>query len=154
MYQFSYTWSHCIDSAYTYGGLGFNNVSSANTNPYNWNADKGTCGFDLRHNISANAVYVLPFKGNRLVEGWQITGIEAWHTGVPFSLGEGDQADLGNNFDNPRPNYVAGCNVYANQNVRPSGTTPSVSLPRPMARSATWEETPSSDRATWRLTWA
>ncbi len=34
VYQFSYTYSHCIDSAYTYGGLGFNNVSSAITNPY------------------------------------------------------------------------------------------------------------------------
>jgi outer membrane receptor protein involved in Fe transport len=117
VYQFSYTWSHCIDSAYTYGGLGFNNTSSANTNPYDFNADKGPCSYDLRHNISANAVYVLPFKGNRFVEGWQITGIEAWHTGVPFSLGEGDQAVLGNNFDNPRPDYVAGCDVYANQNV-------------------------------------
>jgi len=117
VFQFSYTWSHCIDSAYTYGGLGFNNSSSANTNPYDWNADKGACSFDLRHNIAANAVYVLPFKGNRLVEGWQLTGIQSWHTGVPFSLGEGDQADLGNNFDNPRPNYVAGCDVYANQNV-------------------------------------
>ncbi len=117
MFQFSYTYSHCIDSAYTYGGLGFNNVTSANTNPYDWSIDRGTCSYDLRHNISANAVYSLPFKGNRLVEGWQITGVQAWHTGVPFSLGEGDQADLGNNFDNPRPNYVAGCDVYANQNV-------------------------------------
>ncbi len=117
VFQFSYTWSHCIDSAYSYGGLGFNNVTSAITNPYDWNAEKGACSFDLRHNINANAVYVLPFKGNRFVEGWQITGIEAWHTGVPFSLGEGDQADLGNNFDNPRPNYISGCNVYANQNV-------------------------------------
>jgi hypothetical protein len=51
------------------------------------------------------------------VEGWQITGIEAWHTGVPFSLGEGTQPYLNNNFDTPRPNYVYGCNVYANQNV-------------------------------------
>jgi len=117
VFQFSYTWSHCIDSAYTYGGLGFNNVSSANTNPYNWNNDIGPCSYDLRHNISGNAVYMLPFKGNRLKEGWQLTGVQAWHTGVPFSLGEGDQADLGNNFDNPRPNVVGGCNVYANQNV-------------------------------------
>jgi outer membrane receptor protein involved in Fe transport len=117
VYQFSYTWSHCIDSAYTYGGLGFNNVSSAVTNPYDWNADKGACSFDLRHNIAANAVYVLPFKGNRFVEGWQFSVVQAWHTGVPFSLGEGDQADLGNNFDNPRPNYVSGCDVYANQSV-------------------------------------
>jgi len=117
VFQFSYTYSHCIDNSYAYAGLGANNVTSANTNPYNWSVDKGNCSFDLRHNISANAVYVLPFKGNRWVEGWQITGIQAWHTGVPFSLGEGPLPFLGNNFDNPRPNYVAGCNVYANQNV-------------------------------------
>jgi outer membrane receptor protein involved in Fe transport len=117
VFQFSYTYSHCIDSAYTYGGLGFNNVSSAITNPYAWNNDVGNCSYDLRHNISGNVVYILPFKGNRLKEGWQLTGIQAWHTGIPFSLGEGDQADLGNNFDNPRPNVIAGCNPYANQSV-------------------------------------
>jgi len=117
VYQVSYTYSHCIDSGYTYGGLGFNNVTSAITNPYNYNAEKGPCSYDLRHVIAGNLVYLLPFKGNRLKEGWQFTAIQAWHTGVPFSLGEGDQADLGNNFDNPRPNVVAGCDVYANQNV-------------------------------------
>jgi outer membrane receptor protein involved in Fe transport len=117
VFQFSYTWSHCIDGSYAYAGLGGNNVTSSNTNPYDWAADKGNCSFDLRQVIAANAVYVLPFKGNRLVEGWQITGIEAWHTGVPFSLGEGTQPYLDNNFDTPRPNYVAGCDVYADQNV-------------------------------------
>ncbi len=115
VYQFSYTWAHCIDSAYSYGGLGFNNVTSSITNPYDWNSDKGDCSFDLRQNISFNAVYMFPFKGNRLVSGWQLSGLTAWHTGVPFSLGEGDQMDTGNTFDAERPNYVAGCNVYANQ---------------------------------------
>ncbi len=47
-----------------------------------------------------------------------MSGLLAWHTGVPFSLSEGDQADLQNNFDSERPNYVAGCNVYANQSVQ------------------------------------
>jgi hypothetical protein len=122
VYQFAYTYSHCIDSAYTYGGLGFNNVTSAITNPYDWNADKGNCSFDLRHNVSFNTVYMLPFKGNRLKEGWQVSGVTSWHTGVNYSLGEGDQADLGNTFDSERPNFVPnapGCNdnVYANQNV-------------------------------------
>src|SRR5205823_6498482 len=60
VFHFSYTYSHCIDSAYTYGGLGFNNTSSANTNPYFWGNDVGNCSYDLRHNISANAVYLLP----------------------------------------------------------------------------------------------
>jgi hypothetical protein len=115
VYQFSYTYSHCIDSAYSYGGLGFNNVTSSITNPYNWNSDRGDCSFDLRHNITANAVYMFPFKGNRWKEGWQFSAITSWHTGVPFSIGEGDQMDTGNTFDSERPNYVAGCNVYANQ---------------------------------------
>lgn len=117
VFQFSYTYSHCIDSAYTFAGLGGNNGSSAITNPYDWNTDRGNCSFDLRQNISANAVYLLPFHGNRWKEGWQFTVIQAYHTGVPFTLTEGDQADLGNNFDSERPNYVSGCNVYANQNV-------------------------------------
>jgi hypothetical protein len=115
IYQFAYTYSHCIDSAYTYGGLGFNNASSAITNPYDWNADKGNCSFDLRQNVSLNAVYVFPFKGNRFKEGWQLSGITSWHSGVPFSLSEGDQADLQNSFDSERPNQVSGCDVYANQ---------------------------------------
>ncbi len=129
VFQFSYTYSHCIDNSFAYAGLGGNNVTSANTNPYDWAVDKGNCSFDLRHNISANAVYLLPFKGNRFVEGWQITGIQTWHTGVPFSLGEGAQPYLNNNFDTPRPNYIAGCNVYAGQNVHqwynPACFTPS-----------------------------
>ena len=115
VYQFSYTWSHCIDDSYAYAGLGGNNVTSAITNPYDWNADKGNCGYDIRHNITANAVYMLPFKGNRWKEGWQVSGITSWRSGIPFSLGEGDQMDTGNFFDSERPNYVGGCNVYANQ---------------------------------------
>jgi hypothetical protein len=115
VYQFSYTWSHCIDDSYAYAGLGGNNVTSSITNPYDWNADKGNCGYDIRHNITANAVYMLPFKGNRWVEGWQLSGITSWRTGIPFSLGEGDQMDTGNFFDSERPNYVGGCNIYANQ---------------------------------------
>jgi len=115
--QFSYTWSHCLDYAYTYAGLGFNNSSSATTNPYDYNSDYGNCSFDLRQDINASVVYMLPFHGSRWVEGWQLSGIQTWHTGVPFALSEGDQADLGNSFDTERPNQIAGCNVYANQSV-------------------------------------
>lgn len=49
-------------------------------------------------------------------EGWQFSAITSWHTGVPFSIGEGDQMDTGNTFDAERPNLIAGCNLYANQN--------------------------------------
>ena len=78
-------------------------MTSSITNPYDWNADKGNCSFDLRHNISGNVVYLLPFKGNRLVEGWQVSGISSWHTGVTFSIGEGDQTDSGEHLRQRAP---------------------------------------------------
>jgi hypothetical protein len=56
--------------------------------------------------ISASAIYLLPFHRNRWNEGWQLTAIQAFHTGVPFEPGEGDQAGLQNIFDNEHPNYV------------------------------------------------
>jgi hypothetical protein len=34
-----------------------------------------------------------------------------------FLSGRGTQPYLNNNFDTPRPNDIAGCDVYANQNV-------------------------------------
>jgi len=112
----SYVYSHCTDGAYTYGGLGGNNGTSAWTNPYNGKAERGNCGFDIRHNLSLNVVYLLPFKGNRVVQGWQLSGIELWRTGVPMVVDIGyDRALLSNAFDAERPNVIAGCNETAGQ---------------------------------------
>ncbi len=116
--NFSYVYSHCIDGAYTYGGLGGNNGTSAWTNPYDGSRERGNCGFDIRHNLTLNLVYRLPFHGNRFVEGWQISGIEAYRTGVPLSVGIGyDRALLSNNFSSVRPDVIAGCDVTANQSA-------------------------------------
>jgi hypothetical protein len=112
----SYTYSHCVDLAYTYGGLGGNNGTSNWNNPYDGSTDKGSCSYDIRHNLTFNAVYRLPFKGNRLVEGWQLSGIESWHTGVPFTvLSYNGRDGLGNNFATSRPNIIAGCDITAGQ---------------------------------------
>jgi hypothetical protein len=46
----------------------------------------------------------LPFHGNRIVEGWQITGILAANTGLPFNVTDG--VDQSNQITGvPRPNY-------------------------------------------------
>jgi hypothetical protein len=42
--------------------------------------------FDVRHRVSFQAAYELPFKGNRLVEGWQINVVEQAQTGGPFNI--------------------------------------------------------------------
>jgi len=114
----SYVYSHCTDGAYTYGGLGGNNGTSAWTNPYDGSRENGNCGFDIRHNLTLNIVYRLPFHGNRLIEGWQVSGIESYRTGVPISIGIGyDRALLSNNFSSVRPDVIAGCDQTANQSV-------------------------------------
>src|SRR6266853_5482711 len=115
----SYVYSRCTDGAYTYGGLGGNNGTSSWTNPYDGTRERGLCGFDIRHNLSLNVVYRLPFRGNRLVEGWQVSGIELFRTGVPISVGIGyDRALLSNNFSSQRPDVIAGCDQTANQSVQ------------------------------------
>lgn len=42
--------------------------------------------FDTRNRISGNVIYLLPFKGNRLVSGYQVSGIVQWQTGNPLNL--------------------------------------------------------------------
>jgi hypothetical protein len=112
----SYTLSHCVDLAYTYGGLGGNNGTSTWFNPYDGSRDKGTCSFDVQNNLTVNAVYRLPFTANRFVSGWQLSGIESYRTGVPFTPVVGfDNAHLLNNFTGSLPNLVPNCDVYANQ---------------------------------------
>ena len=60
-----------------------------------------------------NGLYALPFKGNRLVTGWQLSGILSAYDGVPLNANVGfDRADFSSG-NSPRPNYVAGCNPYA-----------------------------------------
>ncbi len=46
----------------------------------------GLSDFDTRHRVSANAIYELPFKGNRLVEGFRLSTITQWQTGNPLNI--------------------------------------------------------------------
>jgi hypothetical protein len=107
--QLSYTWSHCTDigSAFT-GGEGGNN--GFNQNPYNMNeGDKGDCSFDIRQALRVNGLYNLPFHGNLIVSGWQLSGIETVSTGPPISptMGFDNMGDVSG--ATPRPNVVLGC---------------------------------------------
>jgi hypothetical protein len=109
--QFSYTYSHCLD--YASGTFGLEEGATGLLNPYDPRYDYGNCNFDLRQNLVANVLYALPFHGNRLVEGWQVTGIFSARSGMPFSISDGfDQAGLFNNVASTRPNVTAGCNPY------------------------------------------
>ena len=142
--QVSYSYSECVDiSSGSWGGEGGTNASNA----YDLQADRGPCNFQVRHNLTTNGLYQFPFKGNLLVEGWQIGGIFYFSTGAPFTVsGFSDSAfDLGGG--NVRANYSAGnpgCNSQpTNFRVTPTGTfyvnpacftSPSIGEPGNMGR--------------------
>ncbi|HYL75566.1 MAG TPA: TonB-dependent receptor [Bryobacteraceae bacterium] len=80
--QFStyYTWSKSID----YNSR--NNQGLTVQDSYNVRNDRGLSDFDARHRGVISGVYELPFKGNRLVEGWEIATIVQLQTGNPMNF--------------------------------------------------------------------
>ncbi|MEK7831425.1 MAG: hypothetical protein AAB401_10095, partial [Acidobacteriota bacterium] len=92
-------------------GLEGNAANSQQLNPYDQTTEKGFCGFDVRHNYTGNVVYLLPFKGNPLVTGWQVSLIASARTGQPFTVLTGfDRASIGGAATS-RPNLVAGAST-------------------------------------------
>jgi hypothetical protein len=49
------------------------------------NTGYGPSDFDTRHRFSLNGTYELPFHGNRLAEGWQVTGVLQLQSGNPLA---------------------------------------------------------------------
>ena len=92
--QVNYTYSHCIDNGSFASSL--EEWAQLMTDRYNPRYDYGSCNFDVRHNFSANGLYALPFKGNRLVEGWQLSTIIGIHSGLPLNVYNGNANDPGN----------------------------------------------------------
>ncbi len=77
-FNFNYNYSKSLDT----GSLSGTVLQDA-TRPY---LNYGPSDYDTRSRISVNAIYALPFKGNRLVAGWQISGISQWQTGNPLNI--------------------------------------------------------------------
>ena len=46
----------------------------------------GPSDFDVRHRVSVNASYDLPFSGNRWKDGWQVVVVEQAQTGNPLNV--------------------------------------------------------------------
>jgi hypothetical protein len=125
--QLNYTWSRCVDDGSFASSL--EEFAQLVTDRYNESYDYENCTFDIRHNISGNVLYSLPFKGNRLVEGWQISSIVGIHTGLPLNVYNSgiqfsDPADLGTQWGS-RANYsfAPGCSPNHLVKKRISPTT-------------------------------
>jgi hypothetical protein len=55
-------------------------------NSYNIRGDRGLSDFNTPQRVVLSGVYTLPFKGNRLTEGWEITLIEQAQAGQPINF--------------------------------------------------------------------
>ena len=101
--QISYTYSHCLtNSIGYYGDIGQAAPSSAYwQNLYNPGAEWGSCFFDLHHNLTAHAVYSLPFGRGRkyaahinpvvsaAISDWNVAGIYTFRGGFPLTAVDG-----------------------------------------------------------------
>jgi hypothetical protein len=102
--QVSYTFSKCLSTGDAYLGSLAGNAPNINSNPYDFSVDRSLCAYNVEHALRLNTLVALPFHGNRIVEGWQITGILAANTGLPFNVTDG--VDQSNQITGvPRPNY-------------------------------------------------
>ena len=115
--QVSYTWAKSIDNGSGSFGLdGGTNIG----NPFALGNERGRSNFDRTHNFRVSGVYAVPFKANsawgKLVEGWQLTGIYSYLSGSPVSPGSAQFIVHNSNGSNTgRPDLVAGCNLYPDQ---------------------------------------
>jgi hypothetical protein len=109
--QVAYTFSRCIDDG-AYGLGSFTaNAPALWTNPYNQSPDKSRCSYDLTHVLSVNGLWAIPLHGNRIVEGWQLSGILRSSSGIPFTVNDGVDAS-GLSVTSVRPNVIPGCHQF------------------------------------------
>ncbi|HMG36895.1 MAG TPA: carboxypeptidase regulatory-like domain-containing protein [Blastocatellia bacterium] len=87
-----------FNASYTFSkSLDFNSLNSQGVvvqDSNNVRGDYGLSDFDARHRFVVSAIYELPFKGNRLVEGWQVTTIAQLQSGNPVNLFVGTALQL------------------------------------------------------------
>ena len=103
-----YTFSKSLDDASGYG---------EQINPYNPRLSRGLSAFDSTHNFVLSYSYSLPLDllggPKRLTNGWQVSGITRFATGLPVTLVEQDDHSLqGTSFGGPiilsadTPNFI------------------------------------------------
>ncbi|HST51926.1 MAG TPA: TonB-dependent receptor [Pyrinomonadaceae bacterium] len=76
----SYTWSKSID----YNSLNSQGIIVQNS--YDLRNSRGLSDYDARHRFVFSTIYGLPFRGDRLVNGWQLGAIVQAQSGNPVNI--------------------------------------------------------------------
>jgi hypothetical protein len=125
LFQTNYMWSHGITDASIGAGesVAIQNMSCRA-------CDRSSSNIDVRHNLTTNAVYELPFGrgkrfltdgvASRIFGGWELAGIAYARTGLPVNITMSRKASAlpDGNTSSQRPNLVPGVPIYAaNQTI-------------------------------------
>ena len=94
-----YTYSKSLDDASGFG---------ESVNPFDARLSRSLSSFDLRHNFVVSYTYNLPFRKlggpRQLVDGWQLSGITTFSSGIPVYVFENDDRSLlGTTLAGPLP---------------------------------------------------
>ncbi len=125
LFQANYMWSHGITDASIGSGesVAFQNQSCRG-------CDRSSTNIDVRHNVTINGVYELPFGpgkhllnsglASQILGGWEVAGIASARTGLPLNVTMSRKASAlpDGNTSSQRPNLVPGVPIYAaNQTI-------------------------------------
>jgi len=125
LFQANYMWSHGITDASIGSGesVAFQNQSCRA-------CDRSSTNIDVRHNVTINGVYELPFGpgkhllnsglASQMLGGWEVAGIASARTGLPLNVTMSRKASAlpDGNTSSQRPNLVPGVPIYAaNQTI-------------------------------------
>jgi len=117
-------------ASYTFGkSMDLSSSIQEQVNPYNYREEYAPSAFDIKHNFVVSYNYELPFAKlsgteNRMTDGWALSGITRFATGLPVtfaSFGDNALVYVQNNGVNSvsidLPNYTPG-NLQINHNPR------------------------------------
>jgi len=116
-FQVAYTWGHTISN------VPVTSFTTATTDPFNYDLDRGDADLDRRHTFITNVVYVLPsFRewgkaAHYFLGDWQLNGIYTFLGGVPIDVLSGANTAGLEAQSTQRPDLVPGVPLYLNNGI-------------------------------------
>jgi hypothetical protein len=134
-YTVNYTYGKAMTNSLGNYSLNVNGFSGAFENYYNSGADDGPAGYDIKHNLSATAVYALPFGRGKeyfssssrvldeVIGGWKLSTAAVAYSGFPEVITGGSSNS--NSYGSNRVNQYRKLKVVGRTNENWFGTDPS-----------------------------
>ncbi len=102
MFKVNYTFSRSLD---TFSDEGRYQIEHDQSRPF---LNRALSDFHRQHRLIASGVWDLPFRGNRWIDGWTVSGIVTLQSGRPFTITDNTASGFLFSSQNSRPNLAPG----------------------------------------------